>query len=344
MFDKILIPLDGTELSASILLYVTLLAKTLGTRLVVLSVIDPDSLDTASLGEADSRDHRRPMSFVGFIPIERHAHGAPVIRNWHTTTGYVADRSVSQVAEHAESQARTELNAIVTLLGSQGINAEAVVAFGDAADKIVEVARKKDCDLIAMSTHGRNMVSRAILGSVTDKVIRTAHVPTLTITPEKAKQYWENGVKISKILVPLDGSKLAETVLPYVEDLARRLSLEVVLIEAVKIFNVYTPYSGALLYNGDDHISVGVEEDAGDYLNGVAATLRNTGLDVRCRVVRGSPGASIIEAAQAMPDNLIAMTTHGRLGFRRLMLGSVTEAVIRSSGDPVVVVPPMDEI
>ena len=265
-----------------------------------------------------------------------------MIRNWHTTTGYVADRSVSQVAEHAESLARTELTAIVTLLRSQRINTEVEVAFGDAADKIVEVARNKGCDLIAMSTHGRNIVSRAILGSVTDKVIRTAHVPTLTITPEKAKQYWKYGVKISKILVPLDGSTSAETVLPYVENLARRLSLEIILIEAVKIFNVYTPYSGAKLYNGDDHIAAEVEDDAEDYLNGVATRLRNKGLGVRCQVVRGPPGATIIEAAQAMPDNLIAMTTHGRSGFRRLMLGSVTEAVIRSSGDPVVVVPPMD--
>ena len=76
MFDKILIPLDGTEISAGILPYVSLLAKTLDTRLVILSDIDPDALDTASLGEADSNDAGRPMSFVGFIPVERQAHGA----------------------------------------------------------------------------------------------------------------------------------------------------------------------------------------------------------------------------------------------------------------------------
>jgi nucleotide-binding universal stress UspA family protein len=134
MFDRILIPLDGTERSAGILPYVSLLAKTLDTQLVVLSVIDPGSLDKSSLGEADTRDPGRPMSFAGFIPIERQAHGAPVIRNWHTTTGYVADQSISQVADHAESQARTELNAIVTLMRSQGITAEAEVAFGDAAE------------------------------------------------------------------------------------------------------------------------------------------------------------------------------------------------------------------
>lgn len=67
-----------------------------------------------------------------------------------------------------------------------------------------------------MSTHGRNVIGRGILGSVTDKVAHSADVPVLTITPEKTRAYHgKEGIILSRVILPLDGSELAEQALPY---------------------------------------------------------------------------------------------------------------------------------
>lgn len=339
MFNKILIPLDGTERAAGILPYASMLAKSMDTQLVILSVIDDNSLDVSSPTAHDTGDPGLPMEYTGFIPVERKTFDAPASREWRTAQAHVPERSITQVADRVESRVRRDLELVVNRMRSQEIRAEAEVVFGAPAAKIVEVARSKGCDLIAMSTHGRNLVGRAFLGSVTDKVIRAARVPTLTITPDRASKFRTNGINISEILVPLDGSPLAESALPYVEGLAKRSSLKVVLLRAANLYNVYTPYSGTMIYGGDRHIEAGIETDAYAYLKGVADNLRNKGLEVRCQIERGTPASTIIDVARGLSENMIVMTSHGRSGFRRLVLGSVTDAVIRSAGDPVLVIP-----
>ena len=297
---------------------------------MILSVVDHDSLGVSSAPTQEASDPALPMAFTGFIPVKPQARASsPDVEG-----------SISQVMDRVGSRVRVDLDIVANQLRSQGINAEADVVFGEAAEKIVEVAKKKECDLIAMSTHGRNTVSRAFLGSVTDKVIRTAQTPTLAITPEKAQQLGADGVKVSSILVPLDGSDLAESVLPFVVELAKQMSLTVDLCRAVNMFNVYTPYSaGTLLHSNSKTIESEVEAEAKAYLAGVAENLRNQGLEARCGVMRGVPASAIIDVARALPENLIVMASHGRSGFRRLALGSVTDSVIRSAGDPVLVIP-----
>jgi nucleotide-binding universal stress UspA family protein len=144
---------------------------------------------------------------------------------------------------------------------------------------------------------------------------------------------------LKSIIVPLDGSKLAETVLPRAIDLAKKLSLEIVLTRAYQI--PMSAYAGAdAPYHADlDSLLTLVKEEAGAYLEAKVNELRGNGIEkVSSILLLGSGADEIIELAQGTPDNLIAMCTHGRSGVERWVLGSVTEKVVRHSGDPVLVV------
>ena len=83
--------------------------------------------------------------------------------------------------------------------------------------------------------------------------------------------------------------------------------------------------------------------EAARYLEAVSVGLRNRGLNVRRQVLRGAPTPALLDLARETPRSLIAMTTHGRSGLTRWMMGSVAEALVRGSGDPVLVVRPKEQ-
>ena len=340
MFKKVLVPLDGSELAEGILPYISQFARGLDIPLVLLSVIDPEALETperlsASKAEGRSAEPLPEMTSIG-------GRGAPEPTPKEHFQSYIHETAgpyASQVLERVEREVNRRLEEVAKRLDKEGVKTQIVVSFGATAHEIVQVAEREGCDLIAMSTHARTALARSILGSITDKIIHSSHLPTLTITPERAKMYWEKGVTISKIMALLDGSALAETVLPYAEELARRLSLEIVLVRVAKMGAISTPYSAALLYADSVNLDSKLETDAANYLKGVAGRLRAKGLQVQWKVLRGDPVYSIVELAHETPQDIIALTTHGRSGLTRWALGSVAEAVIRASGDPVLVIP-----
>jgi nucleotide-binding universal stress UspA family protein len=147
--------------------------------------------------------------------------------------------------------------------------------------------------------------------------------------------------------VPLDGSSFAEAVLPYVEDLAQRLPLEVVLVRVVQVNvrDAQLPYTGGGMPVGPGGVHVQVEAEqaeeaeASRYLKGVADNLAGKGLRVRWELLRGVPNTSISGLAQELSNNIVALASHGRSGLARWVQGSVAEDLIRSTGDPVLVVP-----
>ena len=290
MFTKILVPLDGSELTEGILPYVSLLARGLNTPVLLASV------------------------------IERHgSHGESTEH--------------SQIFAEAETQARNHLKRLIERLSRKGVQVEAWVSHGNPEEEIVSIAEHHGCDLIAMSTHGRSDLARSILGSVADKVIHSSHLPVLTITSEKAEMYRDEEVTLFKIMVPLDGSTLAETVLPFVEELARRLSIEILLVRVVKPLQLFW------MDRHPDGLIEQEEAEASDYLEAVAHKLRGSGLRARWQVLVGHPAGSIVDLAQHTAYDMIALTSHGRMGITRWALGSVAEALVRGSGDPVLIVP-----
>lgn len=294
MIEKILVPLDGSEQSETILPYVTKVAAGLGAPVVLLSVLDRGSLGVG------------PSYF-------------------------------SRLYERAESGARERLEAAAGLLTEAGFAVEEAVVSGKSAEEIVRAADRHKCSLIMMSTHGRNAVARGILGSVTDAVVHSAHMPVLTMTPERASYYHGEDSTLTSVLVALDGSELAETVLPYVIDLASRLSLEILAVRVVPPVHAFWM----------DHLPEELAEEqeraqteAREYLERTASRLSGHGLSVQWRVLAGHPAAAIVELARQMPHDIVAVATHGRSGIARLAMGSVSEAIIRGTGDPVLVVRP----
>ena len=236
-----------------------------------------------------------------------------------------------------ESALRNRLPQIAKRIEDDGVKVEHIIRYGRASEEIVRTAEIEGCDIIAMSTSGRGLLGRIMLGSVTYHVVHSSPVPTLTIAPEKSRKYAEEGVKISRIPVPLDGSKLAETALPYAEHLAEHLSAELLLVQVVSISNMYPSLITA---SASNEIAEQMKSEAEGYLEGVANRIRAKGLSVSWRVLEGAPAPQIVDLARETSEDLIAMTTHGRSGFRAGLLGSVAISVIQHSGDPVLVIPP----
>ncbi len=140
-----------------------------------------------------------------------------------------------------------------------------------------------------------------------------------------------------RILVPLDGSKVGESALPYVEDLVSKLSPEVK--AEVTLFQVLSPVrpppSGGEAVAGTAYTEKQTEENkkkAVDYLNKTGEALISKGVTVAAKVAIGDASEEIVKAAEEINADLIAMSTHGRSGLSRWAFGSVTDKVLRHGG------------
>ena len=298
MFEKILVPLDGTELSERILPYVSQLARGLKAQVVILSVIDPQSVDEPPMGDVEQ---------IGELQADR-------------------------AFEHLKSEAMARLEQEAKRLDDGGeLTPRCMVSVGEPAEEIVRVADSEGCGLIAMATHDRSSLWRAMQGSVADRVIRSANVPAFAVAQSRANgRRQREGAIISKLLVPLDGTRLAETVLPCVEHLARNLSLEVILMQ--------------VMYSGEQHGLAAIEafeKLAGEYLQRIAERLQAKGLTVRWQVLlHGRPATSIVDLAREAPGTIIVLASHGRSVPFRWITGSVSDAVVRAPESPVLVMTP----
>jgi len=146
-----------------------------------------------------------------------------------------------------------------------------------------------------------------------------------------------------KILVPLDGSKVGETALNNIEDLAVKLlpgtKVEIFLLQVISdlTFDVLTDSVAAQLPYSENDIRK-IKQGVQNYLDKIALSLRQRGITVTTLVAEGHAAEEIIKAAQQTRADLIAMSTHGRSGLRRWALGSVTDKVLHESKIPVLTV------
>lgn len=148
---------------------------------------------------------------------------------------------------------------------------------------------------------------------------------------------------IKKILVPMDGSKLAECVLPYVKEFATKLGAEVFLISVTNRVQGYWPFEDPSQRNEVRMAPVSTcsnEEHAMDYLNAAAKGLEESGVKVTKEVLCGKTAQEIIYYAVDKHSDLIIISTHGRSGLSKLTHGSITEKVLKLARIPVMVVRP----
>lgn len=241
----------------------------------------------------------------------------------------VADAGAERVNIYRVAQ--DYLDRAAAPLRADGVHVTGTVTEGDAASRIADDADGTANTLVVMSTHGRSGVSRFAVGSITDRVLRATTSPMLIVRPE-ADGAAPPKVSVSNLIVPLDGSELAERALPHAMDLAKALAASVTVTRATSSMAAdYLPVS-------PDDVAEATDPAATKYLHEISGRLRTQGqVSVDQRLLLGHPASAIIDLVEEVPDSMVVMTSHGRSGVWRWALGSVTEQVVRHCRRPVLV-------
>ena len=302
MFEKILVPLDGSPLAELALPYAEEIGSKLGSELILLGVCDSGSSNLEHI-------YRCYLDSKCEEICDR-------IKKHHEIAGdkltvrrvIITERPQDEIVGHASH----------------------VVELGRPAGDILDYIEKSDVDLVTMSTHGYSGVKRWVLGSVANGIIRGTNKPVLLIRASEDMPTIQTTETFSKILLPLDGSELAEVVLPYIEELVLKLKAEVYLLHVME-------NSSHLFYLNEDEMRR-AREAAKNYLDRTRERLLDKGLAIKSDAKVGRVADEICRYADKIDAGLIAMSTHTRAGLG-LMLGSVADEVIRHTKTPVLVMP-----
>ena len=304
MYRSVLLPLDGSPYGEQALKIAVSLVKRSGGRLELVHVHQPEP--------DEEWTPVTPFHFEGLQQSER---------EW---SGQNVEREADYLSTHAR-KFTAELKG----------NTEYKVLRGEVVTSLEEEIASANPDVIVMATHGHSGFSRAWLGSVTDAIVRDVHKPIVLVRNREAGQSVE--LRTDNILVPLDGSRLSESVLKHAIDLAddssRITLLRVVASAIVPDEFVADSQAEQLIRN---RIELALE-----YLDEVAAELRAEGHQVATDVVvANGPATAILSYASAESTDIICMATQAHSGMRRLLLGSVVDKVLRGASVPILLYRP----
>lgn len=229
-------------------------------------------------------------------------------------------------------------------LARDSIGVESIVLEGKPNREIADFAARPDIGLVAAAPHSQTSSGHWTVGRTADKVIRETYKPVLLTRNAAAAGSTQEGI-LTRVLVPLDGSRASRAVLPYVEDLMNPIwqsgEAKLTLAHVVPA----THYAaGPLIARRVPYELAEMDElkqEARRYLEEVAAKLRDEGRTVETIVAEGDAATEILETAKAVDANLIAMTTHGFSGFSRLFLGSVTDRILHNAPVSLLLVKPI---
>jgi nucleotide-binding universal stress UspA family protein len=314
MFNKILVCLDGSGLAEQILPYAVQQTKSHGSEMILLRVVP---------------EH------VSVSPNIPGSSGIPV----KTESEEETEKEVKEAERYLDFLASD-------ILKSYDINTTCFVARGNAGEVIVNYAGNNDINLIAIATHGRSGVGRAVLGSTADFVIRHSGRPVLTIKPKRKSEsitLQSANSTLTRILVCLDGSKLSEYIIPYAVKQAQATGSQLLLLQAVPAEElkvaagvVATPRAREVettLFNKE-------EDEIKDYLKNIAQSIRQMQVEVEWLLLQGEVGEVIVDCALNNNIDMITIATHGRGGLTRTLVGSVADYVLRESGLPILLIRP----
>ncbi len=287
MFKKILVPLDGSQLSQRALEPAAALARRTGAELLLVRA---PVTDTFVFAGSDARQASRRDDVQIYLDTLR------------------------QFTEQAGLTVHTQL------------------IEGDAAGAIVDTALLEHADMISMSTHGYSGLTRWVLGSVTEKVLRTAPCPVWVVRTARTPQ---------KILITLDGSTLSETALEPGCALAQGLAAEVALLRTVPCVTADDQLD-AHERGSSRRMQEDLIDEAREYVYIRSASYAQSGLKIKPEVRIGAPADCILEYIETYDIDLIVMATHGRTGLKRWVYGSVTDKVLRSANCSLLVIRPAE--
>jgi nucleotide-binding universal stress UspA family protein len=333
MYEKIFVPLDGSELAEVALPYVEEGAGKLWTEIILISVLVP--------------------------------HGGTDKDRYNHLHRFYLEKMADAVKQGIEKKQGDSV--------AKKIKIKSVVLVGDPAEKIVDYADKNKTGLIIMSTHGLTGIKRWAVGSVAYKVVKAASPPVVLIRAKGAPSDMRKRDIFEKMLVPLDGSKDSEAVIPYVEELAAKVKKEVVLFHVlasggqtlissekgfttyadqglasiditIKDYFEYPPKSKQTIYT--DQQTESMKAAARDYLDKVGGGFKRKGVTVKSEVRLGDAAREIIRYADEIKADLVAMSARGRFVLNESPreftsnLGSIAEKIVHSGNTPLMLVKP----
>ena len=310
MFRTILVPLDGSTFAEHSLPFAVTLARKAGGRVVLLLV------------------HRMPENPYAEIQLIN-----------------------ATLDDDLQAQERTYLDMVQGRVKDALPGAVSTLhAEGEPAETIREEVVKANADLVVLTTHARGPFTRFWLGSTTDQLVRKSRLPLLIVHPSDAPADVNAEVCFRHLLVPLDGTPLAEKIIEPALNLAQVCGADLTLLRVVQsAVPVFIPPEAGMVGDVAQQMAAEIgalqgelEKEASAYLDGAASRGRARGLTVKTRVAAADqPARAILDAAQTGVD-IIALSTHGRGGLSRLLLGSVADKVIRGAHVPVLVQHPGD--
>lgn len=249
---------------------------------------------------------------------------------------YVADtthdsvtRIGTDVIDTLETKGREAVSSVVDRAEERGIETITEILQGGVATSIADHASETAIDLITMPTRGREGFEETLIGSTTERVIRQADVPVLTFPPDETRSY-----PYADILIPTDGSDAANRALTFGVSLAQTPGAALHLLSVIEVDTF-----GADL--GSERYAETLESRAAQIIDEATATAERDSVETVVSSVEWN--ASVTNAIREYADEndveVGVMSTHGRTGLERYLLGSVTEKVIRTLSRPVLTVP-----
>lgn len=312
MYSRVIVPLDGSELSERSLPYARLIAGALSLPIELVEAFD-------------------------ILSPAMHTAGAVF--------------ATERMLEEAQAQSSHYLGRVRADLLGMGFAATATTLPGPPAQAIVDWVGDDLDALVVMSTHGRGGIARWALGSVADKVLHLIPNPVLLVRGDAGKA--AAAIEPKTVMAPLDGSTLSELSLEHAATMAAALRSRIVLLRINPDAELYRQYLSPAARGADadaeaesdwasiEELTRADADDARMSLERAAQRLANEcgfSGNVALRLVESRNVAEAITDAAASEQAMLVMTTHGRSGLNRLVLGSVTDRVVRHSDVPALVV------
>ncbi len=247
-----------------------------------------------------------------------------------------------------QDAAASYLAGVAKRLEQRGLTADVRIFEGNPATSIIEQVHREGVDLVALASHGRTGVTGAELGAVAHKTALGVHVSLLLVRAFIEGPRDDGDARFEKVLVPLDGSRRAECVLPIVHRIADKHGAALLLGHVVRPPEV--PHRLPLTEDEQaivDGLGSLVRRHASAYLNELGRDLANAGRQVRIHVLAGDDPAAALEELAGQEDvDLIVMSAHGATGSTRRPFGEITEKFLLYGGRPMLVVQdrPREEI
>ena len=307
MYKRILVPLDGSELAEVVFTSAKELAGRLNLEVILLYV------------------------------------GSPALHEFTPMHQAYIERAAEIIKHQAqEVQQRTGIPP-----DGKPIEAYGKMTEGYAAEEILRFADENSIDMIMMATHGRSGRKRWVMGNVADKVLRASKVPVWLVRTGVPEEVPYDQWPKRTLLVSLDGSELAEAVLPHAEALTQQRGTEPVDVILLRVCeppaapSYYAPELTGVPLNWGEYLDQEVarcKEVAKAYLGGLEKRFKDIGISVQSAVLVGKATDEIVDYANKHPFTLIVMATHGRSGLSRWVYGSVADNVLTGVSSPILLI------